>query len=442
MKNAMRVIRFRVSNLQFPISRFHAAFLLAAHFTSTAIAQAPATTSKAESLLSTADEVLKEMSEITGLPIKGPLKKLVLPRSEIRKFLEQNLHDEYTPLELHQQEALLKAFGLVSGEFDLEKFLITFYTEQAAGAYDPRRKTMFIADWPTEDMQRLILSHELTHALQDQNFDLVKFLHAQRDNDDATSARQAIMEGHATAAMMQHMVGQTSLASLPSLQPLMASVINQQFAEYPAFSTAPYFFRLQALFPYVYGMNFIQMNLQHGGWKGLADLFANPPSSTKEIFDPEFYFAKETVPEISLPRPPMLEGKARLRVLGENTFGQLGYYSLLGQLISEDEAKKVSPGWLGDRYVLYEGDNDRLALVARTRWSGPESALEFFRDYYTILGRKYPGLNADKRSSTDLFVGTAASGQIILLRKGDECRWAEGIPAAQTDAMLAWLRSL
>ena len=84
----------------------------------------------------------------------------------------------------------------------------------------------------------------------------------------------------------------------------------------------------------------------------------------------------------------------------------------------------------------------RLALVARTRWSDPEQALAFFRDYYTLLAKKYPELAPDPRSSTDLFVGAAGSGQIILLRKGDECLWAEGVPAAQTDAMLNWLRSL
>src|SRR5512136_2093577 len=105
MKKPIRVLRFPISNFQFPIFRPLGAFILAAIFACSVIAQAPATTSKAESLLSTADEVLSQMSEITGLPIKGPLKKLVLPRSEIRKFLEQNLHDEYTPQEIHQQEA-------------------------------------------------------------------------------------------------------------------------------------------------------------------------------------------------------------------------------------------------------------------------------------------------------------------------------------------------
>jgi Zn-dependent peptidase ImmA (M78 family) len=121
------------------------------------------------------------MSRTTGLPIRAPLKKQILSRAEIRKYLESSLQEEYTPQEIHVQESALKAFGLVSREFDLAKFLLAFYTEQAAGAYDPRRQTMFIADWPTEEMQKMVLAHELTHALQDQNFDLEKFLHAARE---------------------------------------------------------------------------------------------------------------------------------------------------------------------------------------------------------------------------------------------------------------------
>ena len=79
-----------------------------------------------QELLSQADEVLQQMSQITGLPIKGPLKKQVISRPEIEKYLTQNLHEEMTPAEIHAQEALVRAFGLVSRDFNLEKFLISF----------------------------------------------------------------------------------------------------------------------------------------------------------------------------------------------------------------------------------------------------------------------------------------------------------------------------
>jgi len=408
-------------------------------FATTAVAQQQGT----QDLLSQADEVFQQMSQITGLPIKTPLRKQVVSRPEIEKYLTQNLHEEMTPEEIHAQEALVRAFGLVSRDFNLEKFLISFYTEQAAGFYDPKRKTMFIADWIPAETQTMVLSHELTHALQDQSWDLESYLHGARDNDDATDARQAVVEGYATAAMLQQATGPLELGQLPSLTPLMEMVIHQEFEDFPAFSNAPYFFRMEALFPYVQGMGFIQAGLQLGGWKDLKLLFEHPPEATKQIFEPQTYYHHQAFPKIAVAHPPALEGVAGLRFLSENAMGELGYYCLLGQLISEDEAQTLGPSWLADRYLLYErsGGND-YTLVARTRWTTPETSLAFFRDYHTILAHKYPELTPDKRSSTDMLIGSAANGVPLLLRKGDECVWAEGVPAAKADAMLAWLRAL
>ncbi|HLY61293.1 MAG TPA: hypothetical protein VKV95_11135 [Terriglobia bacterium] len=400
-----------------------------------------------QSQLATADAVLEEMSKTTGLPIKGPLKKAILPRPAIEKYLIENLHAESTPEELRVQEATLKAFGLVSSDFDLEKFLITFYTEQVAGFYDPRTKTMNMADWIPSEMQSMVLSHELTHALQDQNYDLDKFLHGARDNDDATNARQAIVEGHAMAAMMQHALGQVDLGAIPSLSQMMAGVVDEQLSAFPAFSHAPFFFRMQALFPYLQGMSFMQKGLARGGWKELNGLFMNPPATTKELFEPELYFNHTHFPVESLPKPPPLSGVPSLHFLTENTMGELGYYSIIGQLLSEDQAKSAGLAWLADRYLLYEysgktegGGN--FVLVSRTKWSNAEKSLEFFRDYNTILQRKYPGLSPDARSGSDLFIAGAGSSRVIVLRRGDEVLWAEGIPAAQADAILDWLRGL
>ncbi len=405
----------------------------------TAVAQQNGT----QDLLAQADEVLQQMSQITGLPIKAPVNKRVISRPEIEKYLIENLHQEMTAEEIHAQEALMRAFGLVSRDFNLEKFLITFYTEQAAGFYDAKRKTMFIADWIPAETQTMVLAHELTHALQDQNWDLESYLHGAPDDDDATAARDAVVEGYATAAMLQQATGALlDLGQMPSLAPLMEMVVHQQFEEYPAFSNAPYFFRMQALFPYVQGLGFIQAGLQPGGWKALGVLFEHPPEATKEIFEPQAYFNHQVLAAAELPHPPALDGVAGLKFLDENTMGELGYYSVLGQLISEDEAKTVGQSWLADHYLLYEypGGN-QYTLVARTRWTSPEASLAFFRDYHTILAHKYPELVTDKRSSTDVFVGSAADGVSILVRKGDECLWAEGVPPASADAMLAWLRA-
>ncbi len=383
------------------------------------------------------------MSRITGLPILAPLEKQMVSRSQIEAYLKENLRQEYTPRELHIQQATLEAFGFVSHDFDLEKFLIRFYTEQAAGFYDPRRKTMFIADWVDPAVQETVLAHELTHALQDQNFDMERFLHARRDDDDATAARQAVVEGYATAAMMQHMMGGTPLGSLPSLTPLLDQVMHQQFEEFPVFNQAPFFFRYQALFPYSAGLGFVQHGLAQGGWQKVNQVFDFPPQTTKEIFQPELYFEHRTLPPVALPRPAPLADVPRLKRLDENSLGQLGYYALLGQLISESEAQSEARNWLGDRYLLYEDSaTHRYTLVARARWTTTESALAFFRDYHTILIKKFPALLPAPSAGESVFIGSTPSGSVILVRRGHECLWAEGVPSGREPSMLAFLKSL
>ncbi|MEJ2007220.1 MAG: hypothetical protein P8Z30_03540 [Acidobacteriota bacterium] len=407
-------------------------------------ATAPGSQSQEQAKLAAqADRVLQDMSRITGLPIKSPVKKKVVSRAEVRKLLIQNLHTDYTPRQIHIQEATLKAFGLISRSFDLQKFLVSFYTEQAAGFYDPRTKTMYMADWIPSDTQKMVLSHELTHALQDQNFDLGHYMRAVQKDSDAEAARQAVVEGYATAAMFQRMVGNVPISAMPSFSTLFAPLIRQKMAEFPVFSNAPFFFRMQALFPYIQGAAFMEKALKREDWKSLNVLFTSPPATTKAIYQPSVYFNHVPLPKVALPQRTPLSSVAGLKRVDENTMGELGFDSLLGQYLTESKADTVSARWMGDRYIVYEDPaTQSYALVARSQWASPEDALNFFRDYHTLLAQKHPELSPDPRSTADRFVGRTASGQVIVLHTGNEVRWAEGVPSNKVDAMEKWLASL
>jgi hypothetical protein len=402
----------------------------------------PSQESASRSLLTQADTVFQEMSRITGLPIKSPLKKQIVGKTEMAALLNAKLHSELTPAEIAAEEASLKAFGLVRPDFDLEKFLISFYTEQAAGFYDPQSKTMYIAAWVAPDMQKMILAHELTHALQDQSFNLDRFLRAVEDNDDESNARQAVVEGYATAAMMQYLIEPVPLAGMPSLRSFMASALHQNPEQYPVFARAPFFLRYESLFPYSQGLEFMQRGLKLDGWRELNKLFSDPPVNTKEIFDPTVYFQHKPQPAISLPRPPRFSRMRGLRFVTENTLGELGYYALLGQLMSEGEAKNVSPNWTADRYLIFAtAQPNAFVLVSRTEWKSPVVAAKFFQDYQQILAVKYPTLKRKRGSGLNLFMGSTSRGWAILLDRGNECRWVEGIPKGQVRAIVRWLKS-
>jgi hypothetical protein len=458
MTRAFPLIGFKTSSL----AECAATALLLALCMPAALAQtAPAPQSAQPEAALNADEILQQMSRITGLPVKAPLKKERVSKAEVEKYLKENLAAEYTPAEIHGQEAALKVFGLVDADFDLQKFLVSLYTEQAAGFYDPRRKTMFIADWVEPDQQKMVLAHELTHALQDQSFDLWKFMHATPDDDDASAARQALVEGYATLAMIQAMLGSVPIEKLPSLDAMMDQVVNQQMSEYPIFSKAPFFLRFQVLFPYAQGMHFVHEGLMNGGWKRLNEAFLNPPATTRDIFQPDLYFKPATPgqPEatVDLPAPPAIAHDSQLKQVESNFMGEIGYYALLGQLLSQDEAAKVTKPWVADRYEVYEGPQQgQFLLLARTRWENAGAASAFCSDYQSILGKRWPesaaqvtaGTNAiaadgaEQDAKGPIFAATSGTRRTFLLRQGDECRWVENVPAAQADAVEKWLEAL
>ncbi len=394
-------------------------------------------------LVSEADQILKQMSGITGLPIKSAVRYRVVSRAQAHQYMLRNLHSQYTPGQFGIQEAMLKAFGLVPPDFNLQKFLISFYTEQAAGFYDPETKTMYIARWISQSMQPMVMAHELTHALQDQNFGLEKFLYAERQNDDASSARQALVEGYATAAMLQRMIEPAQLGNFFSLRALFGPLLAQQIEQFPVFSKAPFFFRYGALFPYVQGAGFAQDALHQGGWKKLNSAFGAPPEATKDFFDPQLYFQHDELPKVELPHPKALEHAKGLSLLEENTLGALGIYTLVGQFISQEEARRVSTGWLGDRYLLYENSQTGgYAIVARTLWAESSLASEFLDDEVAILKKKYPHLQTNGSSAKGVFGGVTSKGDVMALLRGNQVFWAEGVPPRQRGAMLKFLRSL
>ena len=130
-------------------------------------AMAPADASKANNaaeFAATADEVLHDMSEITGWKLKTPLKKTIRSREEIRAYVIQQMDDDKDARERYASARTAEAFGLVPKGFDFDAFLVDLLTEQIAGLYDPKLHEFYIADWISPADQRMVMSHELTHA--------------------------------------------------------------------------------------------------------------------------------------------------------------------------------------------------------------------------------------------------------------------------------------
>ena len=119
---------------------------------------------EAEELFHSVDEILQFDSKETGLPIKHEVERKLTSRDEVIAYLTKHMNDKDTQ-RLRRSELVLKKFGLLPRDFDLEKLLLALLREQVAGYYDPKTKTVNLLDWVPVDEQEPVLAHELTHAL-------------------------------------------------------------------------------------------------------------------------------------------------------------------------------------------------------------------------------------------------------------------------------------
>ena len=135
----------------------------------------PPTTAQSAEFLQATDEVLAEMSKLISLPILSPLKKSLRSREEIKAYLLQKMNEDKDTDKRYADQKTMEKFGLLPKDFPLEQTLVKVLTEQIAGLYDPDSQEFFIADWNSLADERAVMSHELTHALQDQHFHIDKW---------------------------------------------------------------------------------------------------------------------------------------------------------------------------------------------------------------------------------------------------------------------------
>jgi hypothetical protein len=384
----------------------------------------PSTGTTNPEFLATADEVMDEMSGITGWKLKSPLKKSIRTRTEIHAYILSEMDDEKDAKERYASARSAEAFGLLPKNFDLDHFLVDLLTEQIAGLYDPKKHEFYIADWIAPDEQRMVMSHELTHALQDQYFHIDAWARAAKPNDDAELARESVLEGSAMAGMLEYMLRDKGLKlrDMPDIDP---SVFVGDLSDTPLLKKAPPFIKDSLMFPYFDGLRFSLSVLRTGGWGGFDAIFAKPPTNTQQIMHPALYRAEKVPAPLKVDLPDGLPG-AGWNKLEQNALGEFGWKEVLKQFLGEEAAKKVAAGWDGDDYATFEQkDTKALMLFARVRFNTAELASGFFDAYSKALKKKYPERVPVTDTRGDFGFNTPSVGVFIRCQQ-NECITLEG----------------
>jgi hypothetical protein len=384
----------------------------------------PAKSAAAAEFSAAADEVLAQMSEITGLKLRTPVKKTLRSREEIRAYVISEMNEDKQPTERYASARSAEAFGLLPKGFDIDSFMVELLTEQIAGLYDPKAHEFYIADWIPLADQKMVMAHELTHALEDQHFQIEAWVKAAKPNDDDELAREAVLEGSAMAAMIDYLLNESgrSLADLPDIDPGM---LVGDMGSTPGLKKAPPFLKDALVFPYFAGLTFSADLLKGNGWKGLPAVFSKPPISTQQIMHPALYHAGKTPSTENLPDVAKLLGPDWTK-LEENVMGEFGWKEVLKQFLGEERAKTLAATWEGDRYVVYEHKRTkRLVLVSLLRLGNTAEAARFFGQYSEALEKKY-----DQRSKLfrrpNFFSFDSTEGGVYLRCLEAECLSVEG----------------
>jgi hypothetical protein len=391
----------------------------------------------------TTDEVLADMSKLLGLPQLEPLKKSLRSREEIRDYVIRQMKQDKEPDKRHADQVMLEKLGLLPKGFELDAFLVELLTEQIAGLYDPKAKEFYVADWiPVED-QREVMAHELTHALQDQHYHLEKWHDAAKPNDDAGSARDAVLEGSAVASMIEYGLSKAGKSLSDLHMPL--SVLMGNADDSPMLKKAPPFLKDDLLFPYTAGGDFAQAVLsKRGGWQGFHTVFENPPVSTQQILHPDLYLRGVSAPPVPLPDISKDLAKG-WKKLDENILGEFGLHEFLKQFLGEQSAAKLSPVWNGDRYAIYEQhDKKEALLVMRFRASSASDAGDLYRGIKAAFVKKYTkrdNLYASEEflSDREFLTFDSEEGGVFLRCQGAECVTLEGGDRKLFDALVGAL---
>ena len=392
--------------------------------TSRAQATATARNARNSAIVATTAAVLKETSDLRKLSILREVKSGAQSRADIEKMILRNLDEETTPAEMHATEVLLKVFGLAPVDFQYRPSLVKLLTEQVAGYYDPKAQQFYLADWIDLDGQKPVMAHELTHALQDQHFNLRRFEKWPKGDSDAELAAHALIEGDATLAMMVYMKNNPMIA-LAYIRSLGGQANSSE-----QFKQAPRAIRESLMFPYEQGSMWTIKVYSRGDWEAVSEAYKKLPLSTEQIMHPEKYFSYEAPVKVTTPELSKLLGAGWTRV-DDDVNGEWGFYLILDQFLNDSAySKAAAAGWAGDRFSLYEDPKSGALFVAqKTVWDTPADATEFFDAYARRTVRRYPNAKQVADSSDHVAQWQTSEGDVFMEIRDTQVVILEGMPA-------------
>lgn len=373
---------------------------------------------RAQAALSRVEAIMPKLAKIRDLTFEHPVPTEYQTTEEFRKYLQQEIHKELPPDKAKAEAEAFLHIGLFQKPIDLAAVLEQTMATQAGAYYDPKAKKFFLVMVPANDMMLDTMSaHELTHGLQDQHFDLTKYLEPKgtKLDDDQANARRFVVEGDATFTMLLYAVAANAPAAGSGFSPTLMSMLEQQVKQFSdmdlssfadmtkqqsalmggmdpeikksveAMDSLPPAVLVPLVVSYTKGAWDVAVAYKQGGWKAVDELFAHPPESTEQVLHPEtkLFPTRDHPHKVTLPK---LAGTS----LEDNVLGEL-MWQVYFSLWTPKAGTKASEGWGGDHYAVARRADGHLVAEIATVWDSPADAKEFYDGYLASLSVRFAG---------------------------------------------------
>ncbi|MHB8508703.1 MAG: hypothetical protein ACYDGR_08665 [Candidatus Dormibacteria bacterium] len=283
----------------------------------------------------------------------------------------------------------LRAMGLVDAGFDLAKSTDMLVTSGVVGLYDLHTRELLVRGVDATPSVRKTLVHELTHALQDQNFQLDNGEHSY--GDEQADAFRALVEGDAVRVEQEY-VATFSPADRAAYEKEQVGDPGAQRIS----AQVPQALIELFIFPYVAGPPFTEALIAARGQAGLNQAFVNRPTTTSQVIHPEKYLLGDGLHEVTQPLP---DGKP----FDHGMLGELGLRLILekgveARVINLADLQLASSGWGGDRYVAWDAPGGKACIRDEMQMDSPPETAAVYIVLKRLAGTR-SGLAVSRRSA-------------------------------------------
>jgi len=311
------------------------------------------------------DTLIRATEEVRGLEFLADPTITVLSAEDLAARVRADIEEEIDPDDIVIDQAFFQLIGILDPGVDLAQAITDLYSEQVAGFYDHETKELVVGgDTEMTPLTKIIVVHELIHALADQHFGLstlTDLIDAERYHE--ASAYQSLVEGEATYFQVVYM------QSLPVADQVAAATESLDY-DSSVLDALPDWFGDDLAFPYDQGFLFVETLVERNGIAGVDQAYGRLPTTVEQIIHPEVYRTFQPSREVELPGNAILPG---YEIYEEGELGEWNLRLYLLDGVSDSDSIIGSAGWGGDDYRIlwngtevafayeYEGDTHRDA---------------------------------------------------------------------------------